>query len=407
MKQRFEDIVEENSAWIYRTIRSKVGDRSTAEDLVQEVWLRVFRAYDSYTEDGRLRHWLMRITRNVINSFYAQSAVVSVMSLDADEGDDDPLVMLLADGSSPDPEDMILRKELTEEVLAAVAKLPEKPRQILIFRFIHDMTVGEVAKRMNIPEGSVKSGAHYGIEKLRRELGINTNKGEKIMDCKACDKYLFMYAIGKLDGSVKAEVERHLEECGECAYIAEALRQLIPQIYTEDGEYRHYCINIPERNTDYVALGIPFGEEQAAINNAHLSELGGVIPEDELWFATGIGPATDVLGIFLNEGEEIGFREYFDGRYKKSRATRVEKVYPWTWMYKEMRTNSPAVVGHVEHTFGSPIHTGYYQLVPRDAKKVIIRRGSGVIRCGDAKFACSDRYAAQDEMNVLEYGWLR
>lgn len=407
MKQRFDDVVDENTGWIYRTIRGKVSDRNTAEDLVQEVWLRAFRAWDSYTEDGRLRHWLMRITRNVVNSFYAQSPVVSVVSLDADDEDDDPLLTYLTDGTAIDPEELLIRKELIKDVLAAVAKLPEKPRQILIFRFIHDMTVGEVAQRMNIPEGSVKSGAHYGIEKLRQQLGVNTLKGEKKMDCKACDKYLFMYALGKLDENVKTEVQRHLDECRECAYIAEALRLLIPQIYTEDGEYRHYCIDIPERHTCYSAIAVPFGEEQAAKSNVYLTKIGGVIPEDELWFGNGIGPKTDVLGIFLNEGEEMEFREYFDGGYKKTRATKIEKLYPWTWQYMAMRYNYPAEVGHIEHTFGSPVHTGYYQLVPREAKKVILKRGSGVFRCGDAKFACSDRYVAQDEMNVLEYGWLR
>lgn len=414
MKQRFEDVVEENTGWIYRTIRGKVGDRSTAEDLVQEVWLRAFRAWDSYTENGRLRHWLMRITRNVVNSFYAHPDPVSPVSLDASDGDDDPLTAYLTDGSAMDPEELLLRKELTGEVLAAVARLPDKPRQILIFRFIHDMTVGEIAERMNIPEGSVKSGAHYGIEKLRRELGIGmekTEKGDRKMDCRTCDRYLFMYALGKLDDSVKAEVQRHLDGCAECARIAEALRLLIPQIYTEDDEFRHYCINIPERNTNYAAIAIPFGEERAAENNAHLAELGGVIPENETdtWFpVSGIGPDTEMLGIFFNEGEEMGFVDYMDEptRTRRVKATKIQRIYPWTWQYMAMR-DTPADIGRIEHTFGSPIHTGYYQLVPREAKKVILRRGSGIIRCGDAKFAFSDRYVAQDETNVLEYGWLK
>lgn len=410
MKQRFEDVVEENTGWIYRTIRGKVGDRSTAEDLVQEVWLRAFRAWDSYTEDGRLRHWLMRITRNVVNSFYAHPDPVSPVSLDASDGDDDPLTAYLTDGSAMDPEELLLRKELTGEVLAAVARLPEKPRQILIFRFIHDMTVGEIAERMNIPEGSVKSGAHYGIEKLRRELGIGmekTEKGERKMDCRTCDRYLFMYALGKLDDSVKAEVQRHLDGCAECARIAEALRLLIPQIYTEDDEFRHYCINIPERNTNYVAIASPIDEEQVKKINEYLAQASGVIPEEESWFESGIGPNNEVLGLFYNEGEEAEFKEYFEDGFKRVKPMKIQQIYPWTWEYTAMRNNAPTAIGHIEHTFGSPIHTGYYQLVPREAKKVILRRGSGIIRCGDAKFAFSDRYVAQDETNVLEYGWLK
>ena len=111
------------------------------------------------------------------------------------------------------------------------------------------------------------------------------------MDCRTCDKYLFMYALGKLDAYVNTEVQRHLDGCPECARIAEALRLLIPGIYTEDDEYRHYCINIPERNTNYVALAIPFGEERAADNNAHLAGGGFMLA---LWF---IAPAYSTLPI--------------------------------------------------------------------------------------------------------------
>ena len=66
MKSPFDAVVEENTAWLYRFVRNRVGCRETAEDIVQEVWLRAFRVYDSYVEDGRIRHWLSRIARNLI-----------------------------------------------------------------------------------------------------------------------------------------------------------------------------------------------------------------------------------------------------------------------------------------------------------------------------------------------------
>ena len=57
MKAPFETVVEENTAWLFALVRKHTDRRETAEDLVQEIWIRAFRVYDSYCEDGRLRHW--------------------------------------------------------------------------------------------------------------------------------------------------------------------------------------------------------------------------------------------------------------------------------------------------------------------------------------------------------------
>ena len=56
MKAPFEAVVEEHTAWLYGLVRKHTDNRETAEDIVQEVWLRAFRVYDSYVEDGRIRH---------------------------------------------------------------------------------------------------------------------------------------------------------------------------------------------------------------------------------------------------------------------------------------------------------------------------------------------------------------
>ncbi|MBO5126350.1 MAG: RNA polymerase sigma factor [Clostridia bacterium] len=91
MKAPFDAVVEENTAWLYRFVRNRVGCRETAEDIVQEVWLRAFRVYDSYVEDGRIRHWLSRIARNLICNAATRSPQMPWLSLDDPAEDDDPL----------------------------------------------------------------------------------------------------------------------------------------------------------------------------------------------------------------------------------------------------------------------------------------------------------------------------
>ena len=73
IKQAFESVVAENTAWLYRYVRQRLRNPTIAEDLTQEIWIKAFRAYPSYTESGQLRGWLLRIAKNTINSYYSAS----------------------------------------------------------------------------------------------------------------------------------------------------------------------------------------------------------------------------------------------------------------------------------------------------------------------------------------------
>ena len=69
MKQNFENVVKENTSWILAYVRKSAKDISLAEDIVQEIWLKAYRAYDSYDECGRLKAWLARIAKNTVYRF--------------------------------------------------------------------------------------------------------------------------------------------------------------------------------------------------------------------------------------------------------------------------------------------------------------------------------------------------
>ena len=155
MKRQFEEIVEENADWLFRYVRSKTADRETAEDLAQEVWLRAFRAYDTYEERGMLRHWLARIASNTVRSaLYGRPGIV-VFSLDAAQDDADPLLDALPDMDAADPLDEVERREMVGEILSAIDALPEKYRQVLLLVFWCGMTIRETAKCICTSESTV------------------------------------------------------------------------------------------------------------------------------------------------------------------------------------------------------------------------------------------------------------
>lgn len=407
MKKQFDDIVRDNTPWIFNYIRGKTNSRETAEDLTQEVWLRAFRAYDSYTEDGRLRRWLMRIAQNTVRSYFSEPLIVSCISLDDSDDDTDPLLAYLADESSADPEEKLIRRELVSEILDVIGTLPEKHRTVMTYRFIYDLSVSETAQRMNIPEGSVKSASHYAIGKIKKELKIEeiAKKGDHTMECREVYKYLFVYALGKLDEGKRAEIKKHLDGCAECRDMAEALEKLIPHLPKAEGnETTHFSITFPQNKITFVGFAM-FCENYEELNEA-LEVRKGIIPEEEIWLQSGFGDGLELLGVFLNEGEECGFVTYpnkYTNKGKQLKATYVPRVYEYTWQYHTYLSDYDKCFGSTNNNFGSDVYSAIYQAVPQNHGKLKMKRGNGFIACGAHTFAYAERYVSGDETIHLEY----
>ncbi len=423
MKAPFETVVEENTAWLFALVRKHTDSRETAEDMVQEIWIRAFRVYDSYCEDGRLRHWLSRIALNHIRNTVSRAACPCPVSLDVPaDGENDPLSAFLSDGVSP--EEDYLRSELTAEVLAAVAKLPEAQRQVVTFRYLDGLSVGETAAVMGIPKGTVKSKAHYAIDEIRKLLGldadtgkINKRKGVSTMECKEMYKYLFMHAMGKLSEENKAAVAEHLKECKVCADIVTALEKLIPtMVFAEEGEISHYIVHFPQYNLSYSGFRSPYDDYLE--RNRQLEEWNGIIPDDQMWLEHGCGKICIPLGTFDNEGNEISFVMYQQSenhcRYK---ASYIKKIYPEMWGHESdlleddpafheyfgLKTEGNHYHGAGNNYLGCSAKSAIYQAIPASAKNIRIKRGNGVIDCGNYKFAYVDRYVAEDEQLALDF----
>ncbi|MBE6714220.1 MAG: sigma-70 family RNA polymerase sigma factor [Ruminococcaceae bacterium] len=420
MKADFETIVRENTAWILKYVRSKISNKDICEDIVQDVWMKAFRAYDNYSEQGKIRPWLMRITQNAVRNHRIAHDSILCISIDAKIDDNDPIGNFLSDDLTPEEE--YLKRELTNEVLSAVSKLPWEQREIVTLRYIYGFPVNETSRITGIPEGSVKSKSHYAIKELRKNFGIpEKRKGDKNMDCAEIKKYLFMYALGKISNEKKKVVDEHLSKCKVCSNAALALKKLITHINVEDDvEYAHCFIHIPEIDAFYISVRTRFENVEEA--NKWLEEKNGDISDQSEYMKSVWTKIVDLKCMFDNDGNELPWSVVGEAdTHKYYKADYLKKVYENNWQYFMLTSPDGAENKTFDYTpskekpgkfisnagesftVSIPMKSMRYQAIPADAKNIKMRRGSGIIDCGTYKFAYSDRYVCDNDMISLEY----
>jgi RNA polymerase sigma-70 factor (ECF subfamily) len=148
-------------------------DRATAEDLCQEVFLRVHRGLPEFDGGVRFVVWLHTIARNVAIGEYrrrrAQKRGRPTASLDAPvPGTDDCYVTPV--GREVDPGQQAQQREFAQRVRACVAQLPDEFREPVVLRDLEDLSYEEIAAVLGVPAGTVRSRIHRGRCLLQQML---------------------------------------------------------------------------------------------------------------------------------------------------------------------------------------------------------------------------------------------
>lgn len=173
-QQAWAEIVRQFSRRIYNLAYRFTSSHAAAEDLTQEVFIRVYRSLDQYdAELGDLSNWLMRLARNLIIDDYRKR-----QRTPTDSGDDltDHEYRLRA--TSDSPQRALERQERRLQVLAAINKLSPDLRECVILRDIEELTYQEIVDLLKIPEGTVKSRINRGrieLAKVLRRMKMTTD----------------------------------------------------------------------------------------------------------------------------------------------------------------------------------------------------------------------------------------
>jgi RNA polymerase sigma factor (sigma-70 family) len=158
----WEDIVRTHSARVYRLAYRLTGNPHDAEDLTQEVFVRVFRSLSSYTP-GTFEGWLHRITTNLFLDSARRRQRIRF------EGLADEMAHRLP-GSEPTPAQAFDDSHLDDDVQAALKALPPEYRAAVVLCDIEGFSYEEIAATLGVKLGTVRSRIHRGRAQLRTAL---------------------------------------------------------------------------------------------------------------------------------------------------------------------------------------------------------------------------------------------
>ena len=147
------------------------GNRESAEDLFQEVWMRVLVRGNQFDGRARFETWLFTIARNLVIDQRRKRTMNSLDELIEGASDDDRPMNVEVVAGDPTPFDHVSNLEDREKIAAALLELDTLHREVLVLRFHEELSLEEIAKVTRAPLSTVKSRLYRGLAMIKPKLG--------------------------------------------------------------------------------------------------------------------------------------------------------------------------------------------------------------------------------------------
>ena len=165
--ESFNQLITRWERPIYALAYRVIGREEDARDVTQETFLRAFRGLAAFKGQAKFSSWLYRIALNLCRDWIRRKKRSPMATLPEDVELED----VVSDAAPTETvEDLVSRRELSELVEAAMARLPEEQRTAIILKEYHGMTFQEIADLQGCPLSTVKTRLYQGLSVLRREL---------------------------------------------------------------------------------------------------------------------------------------------------------------------------------------------------------------------------------------------
>lgn len=167
----FREIVEQHKLSVLNLCYRFVGNKNDAEDIAQDVFIRILNAAPRYRPDASLSTWLYRITVNVCLNFQRRKKILNFFSLNHQFESGQTTGDRLPDLISEEQPDIILeKKELQMLVQQAIQSLPENQQTVVILHRYEGLSYQEIAAVLNTTVSAIESRLHRAKLNLQRKL---------------------------------------------------------------------------------------------------------------------------------------------------------------------------------------------------------------------------------------------
>ena len=161
----WEQIVRQHWRKVFNLAYKFVGRHDEAEDLTQDIFLKIFKALHTFDRRANFQTWLISISRNLcIDHYRSVRKERETMARDVDAADLSPV------SRERGPHSQLEQLDLRQLIKKALAELPPSLRQAVILRDLQEFSYQEIAGQLGLPEGTVKSRINRGRLELARQL---------------------------------------------------------------------------------------------------------------------------------------------------------------------------------------------------------------------------------------------
>ena len=160
-ERAFREIVESYSERLYWHVRRFLCSHEDTDDLLQEIFVKIWTALPSFRAESQLYTWIYRIATNETLNFLNKQKVRAALRF---ESLSDKLV------DRVDEDTWFNGDQLQRNLMKAVQKLPEKQRLVFIMRWFEDLSYEDISEILGTSVGALKASYHFAAEKIKAEL---------------------------------------------------------------------------------------------------------------------------------------------------------------------------------------------------------------------------------------------